>query len=219
MKKEYYFNSNNIKQVAFDLKKSLKNLGLDKFKYFKTPHKALIVLDMQNYFLMESSHAFVPSSYAIINNINKLIDHFQKNNLLIIFTKHSNNLENAKQMLFRFRNLTPEKGIFNDIFEKINSRHGIIIEKTQYDAFYNTDLKKILIDNNIKQVILTGVIANLCVETTARAAFVHGFNTIVPLDATATYNYELHLASMTNIAFAINSPPTTNELLDILGKE
>ncbi len=218
MKKNQYFTENNIDEVASSIKKKLENSDLGKFKDFEIDAPALLVLDMQNYFLLEESQAFVPAAKSIVPNINKLIQVFKSNNFPVIFTKHSNNEENAKQMVVRWKRLAPETGIFNEIYERVEQNKGIIINKSQYDAFYSTKLLKILQELQIKQVIITGVIANLCVETTARSAFVNGFYTIVPIDATATYNLDLHLSSFINLSFSINSTPLTSELIKNLEK-
>lgn len=218
MKKNQYFTENNIDEVASSIKKKLENSDLGKFKDFEINAPALLVLDMQKYFLLEESQAFVPAAKSIVPNINKLIQVFKSNNFPVIFTKHSNNEENAKQMAVRWKHLTPETGIFNEIYEKIDKKKGIFINKNQYDAFYCTNLLNLLNELKIKQLIITGVITNLCVETTARSAFVNGFYTIVPIDATATYNLDLHLSSFINLSFSINSTPLTSELINYLEK-
>jgi isochorismate hydrolase len=41
---------------------------------------------------------------------------------------------------------------------------------------------------------------HLCCETTARSAFVQGYNVFFPIDGTATYNEEFHFATLTNLA-------------------
>jgi len=218
MKKNQYFTENNIDEVASSIKKKLENSDLGKFKDFEIDAPALLVLDMQKYFLLEESRAFVPSAKSIVFQINKLIQTFNSLNYPVIFTKHSNNEENAKQMAVRWKHLTPETGIFNEIYEKIDKKKGIFINKNQYDAFYCTNLLYLLNELKIKQLIITGVITNLCVETTARSAFVNGFYTIVPIDATATYNLDLHLSSFINLSFSINSTPLTSELINYLEK-
>lgn len=218
MKKSPYFTVESIEKVAQEIQKNLEDYELGKFREFATEGIALIVLDMQNYFLLEESNAFIPSAKSIVTNINKLIEIFNRNNFPVIFTKHSNNEENARQMAVRWKHLTPESGIFNEIYDKIDSSKGIFINKNQYDAFFCTDLLKILQERKIKQVIITGVITNLCVETTARSSFVNGFHTIVPIDTTATYNLDLHLSSFINLSFSINSTPLSSELINYLEK-
>lgn len=53
----------------------------------------------------------------------------------------------------------------------------------------------------VKEVIVTGVMTNLCCETTAREAFVKGFRVFFSTDATATSSLELHDASLKNMAY------------------
>lgn len=53
----------------------------------------------------------------------------------------------------------------------------------------------------IKEVIVTGVMTNLCCETTAREAFVRGFRVFFSTDATATSLPELHDATLKNLAY------------------
>lgn len=218
MKKSPYFTAESIEKVAQEIQKKLESYELGKFRGFATDAIALIVLDMQNYFLMEESNAFIPSAKSIVKNINKLISIFNRNNFPVIFTKHSNNEKNAKQMAVRWKHLTPEYGVFNEIYDKIDSTEGIFINKNQYDAFFCTNLLDTLQERKIKQLIITGVITNLCVETTARSSFVNGFYTIVPIDTTATYNLDLHLSSFINLSFSINSTPLSSELINYLEK-
>ena len=54
--------------------------------------------------------------------------------------------------------------------------HDPIVTKHRYSAFYNTDLETILRANGIRTVVLTGVVTNVCVETSAREAFVRVFD-------------------------------------------
>ena len=75
-----------------------------------------------------------------------------------------------------------------------------IVAKSQYDAFWETDLMDILRKTGTKQIVVTGVMTHLCVETTARSAFVRGFAVFLPADGTATYNRDFHAASLLNLS-------------------
>ena len=52
----------------------------------------------------------------------------------------------------------------------------LIDEKRRYDAFFNTRLEGLLRRFGIDTVIISGVMTNLCCETTARSAFIHDFS-------------------------------------------
>lgn len=62
-----------------------------------------------------------------------------------------------------------------------------IIDKPGKGAFYDTDLLGVLRNRGIKTLIICGVTAEVCVNTTAREANDRGFECIIPEDCTASY--------------------------------
>ncbi|MBM2813291.1 MAG: isochorismatase hydrolase [Ignavibacteria bacterium] len=174
---------------------------------------ALIVLDMQKYFLDEKSLAFVSSSEAIIERIKKLINKFKHRNLPVIFTRHWNNEVNAGQMKFHWQRLIDKKNLLFGISESFRTDNEIIIDKTQYDAFYKTPLKKILKEKNCHTLLICGVMTNLCCDSTVRSAFIKGFTPIFPVDTTAAYNMELHKASYITLSQGFITPCISEEIL------
>lgn len=177
---------------------------------------ALIVTDMQNYFLSPDSHAFIPPATAIIPNIQTLADFFRKNHRPVIFTKHINTSENAASMGYWWKDLVQDETPSAEIIENLILPGDIILTKNQYDAFHETDLEEILKKNNVLYPVICGVMTNLCCETTTRTAFVKGFQPVLPVDATAAYNREFHIATFRNLSFGFCPLMTTNEVLDRL---
>src|SRR4030042_1513571 len=90
---------------------------------------------------------------------------------------------------------------------------GTLIQKSQYDAFYHTQLNELLHTSGVTQVVLCGVMTHLCCETTARSAFMHGFEVFFPVDGTATYNLAYHRASLLNLAHGFANLVFINDLL------
>jgi ureidoacrylate peracid hydrolase len=78
----------------------------------------------------------------------------------------------------------------------------LVVEKPRYDAFLRTVLEDELREREISTVVVTGVITNCCVDTTARSAFMRGFDVLVLGDCVATFAEErdLHEASLRNLA-------------------
>ncbi len=62
----------------------------------------------------------------------------------------------------------------------------IEIIKNSYDAFTNIKLEKILFKKQIKNIIVTGVNSDVCVDSTIRSGFSKGYNIIVPRELVAT---------------------------------
>jgi nicotinamidase-related amidase len=83
--------------------------------------------------------------------------------------------------------ILPETGIRPD---------DLILHKWRPSAFRSTNLDMLLRNNNIKSVVLTGVITQGCVESTARDAMFHDYYVVIANDCVATYNKELHDASL-----------------------
>lgn len=163
---------------------------------------ALLVLDMQRYFLDESSQAFIPAAQAILPRIKTVLRCFEQMNRPIWFTRHGNDGEDAANMASWWGRLLKRQGPYWPICDELLSRsnkHGLL-DKTQYDAFYGTDLLPQLRLEGVDTLHLCGVMTHLCCETTARSAFVQGFAVIMVGDATATYNYDLHLGSLRGLA-------------------
>jgi isochorismate hydrolase len=102
----------------------------------------------------------------------------------------------------------------NITFEDI--QNPIQINKAQYDAFLNTDLEDTLHKLDITQVIISGVMTHLCCETTARSAFMRGFEVFFTVDGTATYNEELHRASLLTLSHGFAIPVLIDELLQVM---
>jgi bifunctional isochorismate lyase/aryl carrier protein len=174
---------------------------------------ALLVLDMQRYFLEVDSHAYIPSAKAIIPNIKRLQDYYLDLGLPVIHTRHINNWEDALQMKNWWRDLITADNPYSEVIHDIRDGKVILLNKTQYDAFFNTSLAQVLKEKGSGQVVITGVMTHLCCETTARSAFVRGFEVLFAVDATATYNRRFHQASLLNLSHGFAFPVLTREIL------
>jgi isochorismate hydrolase len=183
---------------------------------FKPKGSALLIIDMQRYFLDEKSHGFLPSAPAIVPGIKALLEAFRRKNLTTVFTRHLNDQNNAKMMSKWWNDVITEEGGFSEIIKELSTVGSTVIRKTQYDAFYQTTLEDVLKKNGITQIVVTGVMTHLCCESTARSAFVRGFEVIIGIDTTATETEELHLASLTSLAHGFAIPVLGKELIKYL---
>ncbi|MCP4154891.1 MAG: isochorismatase family protein [bacterium] len=213
--KENYF-ADNIETQARDFYKSIPHLRT-KHQPGPIPNTtALLILDMQDYFLDNTSHAYIPSAPHIIPNIIALQDAFLEQNLPVILTQHVNTPQNAYQMKTWWKDVITPAHPLSSLTEKLNREDTEIIQKTQYDAFYNTNLETFLNKRGITRVIITGVMTHLCCETTARSAFVRNFEVCFTIDATATYNREFHKSTLLNLSHGFASPVLTCDILKFM---
>ena len=210
--KSTYFTPENIHTKSREILQELRSFRKARNLDFDPGRAALFILDMQNYFLDETSHAHIPSALAILPRISKLADVFQKADLPVILTRHTNSAENARLMARWWRELISEKSAASQIHPDLDLPDAVVVPKTQYDGFYQTPLEEILKQKRIQQLVITGVMTHLCCETTARSAFVRGFAIFLPVDGTATVNEAFHRASLLNLSHGFGTPVLVQEI-------
>jgi len=210
--KSVYFTSKKIERQAREMLDALDV----RQRRIEWDAPALLVLDMQEYFLSPDSHAFVPSAPAILPGILKLIEAFHRANQPVIFTRHLNTPEDAGMMARWWRDLLTREHPHAGLAADLAAVAGTVIEKSQYDAFYQTDLDARLRSAGVTDVVVTGVMTHLCCETTARSAFMHGYRVWFAADGTASYNPDFHLAALRNMAHGFAAPVLISELVEAL---
>ncbi len=163
---------------------------------------ALLVVDMLYYFADPGGRVYLPSTRAIIPRIAMLLKHWRMIGGTVVFTRHCHMNAEDLGMLGRFfsdyiRCGKKESEIITELSHLPGEK---IFQKNTYDAFYNTELDEFLTSRSVEQVLVTGVLTQMCCETTARSAFVRGYEVYIPADALTTSSEELHIGSLQNLA-------------------
>ena len=188
--------------------------NIEDWKYIPSS-SALLVIDMQDFFLSENSHAFIPASKAITPNVSKLITAFREHELPVIFTRHSL-LENEEPGIMGrwWADVIREESELSKISHLLTPLSSeTVIRKTRYNAFYKTELENVLVKEKAKSVVVTGVMTHLCCETTAREAFTRDYVVFFVVDGTATQNEELHISTLRTLSHGFAVPVTTEQIL------
>jgi bifunctional isochorismate lyase/aryl carrier protein len=214
--KETYFTSENIAAKAGELLRDSVNDVRSRGLAFEPGKSALLVLDMQPYFLDPDSHACVPSARAIIPVLQALVEAYRQHNLPVIFTRHVNSHQDAGMMSVWWRDLIGEGNPLSQILPDLEVGDSPVITKPQYDAFYGTNLEEILRQAEVRQVLVSGVMTHLCCETTARSAFMRGFEVFFLVDGTATYNEAFHLATLLNLSHGFATLTLCVDVVEVL---
>jgi isochorismate hydrolase len=211
--KERYFSGDTLETQAREMRAQVEGLARRRGTLFSPKRSALLVLDMQGYFLNPSSHAFIPSALAIIPGIHSLIQAYRSHKQPIFFTRHTNTSQDACAMGRWWHDLIAEGSPLSQITPELEVRDIPVLRKSQYDAFFNTDLEARLRAAQVSQVLVSGVMTHLCCETTARSAFMRGFDVFALVDGMATYNAKFHQASLLNLAHGFATLVLTSEVL------
>jgi isochorismate hydrolase len=151
-----------------------------------------------------------------------LITAFRENKRPVIFTRHSL-LENEEPGIMGrwWADVIREESELSQISSYMAPLPSeVVIRKTRYNAFYNTELEDVLKKENAKSIIVTGVMTHLCCETTAREAFTRDYEVFFVVDGTATQNEELHLSTLRTLSHGFAVPVTAEQiLLEIQGRK
>jgi nicotinamidase-related amidase len=175
--------------------------------HLKRNKSALLVIDMQLFFLDPASPSFTCGGLAILPMLEKIIHAFRQAGRPVIFTRHVHHPDHLDSgiMGWWWEGIciegSPESEIHQDIYPKSNEK---VIFKHRYSAFYNTDLETVLRCQQVEDIVITGIMTNMCCESTARDAYYRDYRVFFPADGTGSITEEMHLASLLNLAFGFS---------------
>lgn len=140
-------------------------------------HCALLVIDVQVAMFDESDPVY--QGDVLLQKIQHVISKAREKGHSVIYIQHS---EGAGSPL--------ERGTAGwAIHPSIAPITGdLIIEKLTPDSFHETDLNMKLQENEVKDLILTGMQTEICVDTTCRRASSLGYALTLVRDAHSTWN-------------------------------
>ncbi|MFC1682778.1 isochorismatase family protein [Candidatus Zixiibacteriota bacterium] len=169
---------------------------------------ALMVVDMQEHFRSMAG--------AILPRLSGLVQFCQQNEVPVIYTQHGHkNTQSDGGMLAEWwGDIIVSDSFDAQLMPEIAPQPGEkIVAKNRYSAFYKTDLEEYLKTKEIRNLIIGGVMTNLCCETTARDAFMRDYRVFFLADGTATATEELHQATLRNLAFGFAYLVTCEEII------
>ena len=199
--------------MKLDLEKILKELKSyrERRARIDPKHSALLVIDLQNYFQQIVQ--------PVLGNIQNVIQFCRQKNIPVIFTQHGH------------ADAASDGGVLREWWGEV-ILHGtkdwkfipemeieskdLVLQKKRYSAFFETDLEKFLRSKGIKDLIISGVMTNLCCETTARDAFMRDYRVFFLIDGTATGKEDHHLATLKNLGYGFAYLITCDELIQNL---
>lgn len=169
---------------------------------------ALLIIDMQRDFLEPGGFGEmlgndVSQLRRTIEPNRRLLSAWRGQNLRVIHTREGHrpdlaDLPTAKKVRGRGKCTIGDQGPMGRILVRGEAGHDIIpelyplpgepvIDKPGKGAFWATDLHAILQNFGVKQLIVTGVTTEVCVNTTVREANDRGYDCLVPADCVGSY--------------------------------
>lgn len=163
--------------------------------------KALVIIDMLNDFILDGAPLQVKGAGKIIEPIKNQIAKAKSEGYPVIYVCDSHD-KNDKEF-----NIWPShcvRGTFGaEIVNELKPEpEDIIIQKTRYSGFYDTNLDEILTKLGVNTLIITGLLTNICVMYTVADAVSRDYRVIVPKDCVIgldDYGHEIGLYQIKNV--------------------
>jgi nicotinamidase-related amidase len=195
--------------------------------------QGLLVVDMQNDFVRRGAPQEVPDARAIIPTIRRLAETFRTLDRPVLYTRF---LAGPKRTLMRV--WSPECGdemrscwpghfrTYEDrpaplegpaVIDELAPEPGeVVVDKYGYGGFHNTNLLDVLRAHQIDQLVVTGTVTQICVEDTVREGFHLGLEVVVVRDAVASFDRQLHEATLKNLEMKFAMVTSAEEVISAL---
>lgn len=206
---------------------------------------ALVIVDMQNAFaskggMLDKLGLFSEKSREIIQPIQKVLKTVRTVGIKIIYLRmvYRPNLSNAggtespnywkETGIVAMREKPGFKGKFitegtwdSEIIDELKPLPGdIVVNKSRYSGFANTELQTILQTYNIKYLIFVGIATNVCVESTIRDAYFYEYFPILVSDCVAPVGPDyIQKATIFNIEKFFGWVTTSDDLIKSISEK
>jgi ureidoacrylate peracid hydrolase len=202
------------------------------FEDFDPSRTALVVVDMQNAFMMPGiAHALCEPAQEIVPNVNRLAAAVREAGGRIVWIKGVYREETLESWSVSYEMSGPggrdrriaamsagSKG--HELWADLDVLpEDLIVEKTRFSAFIqgSSDLEQVLRSHGLDTILVAGTVTNVCCESTARDAMMRNFKTIMVTDANAALTDEEHNNALAAFYLVFGDIMSTDQLIERLG--
>ncbi|CAN0878138.1 Probable inactive nicotinamidase At3g16190 [Linum grandiflorum] len=189
----------------------------------KWKQTALLVIDMQNDFILDGSPVTVAGGKAIVPNVIKAVEIARRRGILVVWVVREHDLQGRDVEVFR-RHLYsgPNPGPTTKGSAGAELVDGLVIKegdykvvKTRFSAFFCTHLHSFLKTEGIENLVVIGVQTPNCIRQTVFDAVALDYPSVsVISDATAAATPDVHRANIFDMKNIGVATPTLQEWSD-----
>ncbi len=194
------------------------------------PKTALVVVDMQLYFMGQGQPSECPEAREIVPNVNRLAEATRRAGGKVIWIQTVSGPESIDSWSVYYDRMTPENsdkrvegmspgGSGFELWPGLEVKdEDLVVPKIRYSAFMPppSKLDAVLKKQAIDTVLITGVATCTCCESTARDAMMLNYRTLMVSDGNAAPNDDLHNASLNQFYLQFGDVQSTNEVIALL---
>ena len=196
---------------------------LNRYDSLLGPKTALVVIDLQNVFMLPGMPVEVPTAREIVPNVNKLAAAIRKAGGKVVWVKMCLEGQSEAWRVFfegdprpgTLAQLTPGSPGFELYAELDVKPQDLIVIKQRYSAFIqgSSDIDRELREAGIDTVVIVGTLTNVCCESSARDAMMLNYRVVFVADANAALNDADHNASLGSILRVFGDVRTTEQTI------
>lgn len=155
------------------------------------PGHALLVIDMLRDFLDPGAPLEVPAGREVIPCIAEEIRNARTRGVQVIYICDNHAPDDPEFVKWPPHCIRGTEGA--DIVAELAPGAGdIVIPKTRYSGFFDTNLEDILKGLGVRKLTVTGILTNICVLFTSCDAFMRGYSLRIPKKCVAALTTEEH---------------------------
>ena len=173
-------------------------------------NRAMLVVDMQNGFCHPQG-SFTRIDMGLegadqaVHNAAVAVAQARRAAIPVVFTRHLYRPGRADEGRALKRNSPALAGVDGldtgtwdaEIVDELGcGPNDLVVDKVRFDAFQWTSLEPLLRGLGVGELVICGVVTNICVETTARSAFMRDFAVTLLADCCAAKTRRLHELSI-----------------------
>lgn len=167
---------------------------------------ALLIIDMQNDFVLDGAPLRVAQGRAVIPKILEILGHFRAENqpvfhVLRVHRRDGSDVEIIRKELFAKQPFAVEGTQGARVVDELSPAPGeYVIHKTRMSAFIGTELDLMLRNLGITDLIVTGIQTPNCIRTSVFDAIAYNYHVTLIEDAVGAKNDAIHLANVQDMA-------------------
>ncbi|MEI7857683.1 MAG: isochorismatase family cysteine hydrolase [Methanomicrobiales archaeon] len=183
---------------------------------------ALLIIDMQNDFVLEGKPLKVAGAAAVIPKIQSVLAEFRQRNLpvfhiLRVHRPDGSDVEIIREDLFRKQPFAVAGTHGAAVIDELSPREEeYVLTKTRMSAFIGTELDLMLRTLRVTTLVVCGIQTPNCIRTTVFDAIAYNYPVVLVGDATGAASGEVHLTNvrdMQNIGIKIVKTVDVSSLL------
>ena len=186
---------------------------------FHPEQAAILVVDMLNDFLEPGGEMTLLEGRRIIEPLNRLLSEGRRQGTKVVWICDEHPTADDREFDRRVPHCRAGSWGAGIIGAMDVGAEEPRIPKRRYSGYFGTDLDLRLREWGVKQVVVTGVVTNICVRSTVHDAYFLGYDVFVPEDCVSATSEREQASTLYDIDTHYGDVVTSEELMGVAARK